>query len=151
MTVFGPLLEMTRIQSEINKLFDHLVDLKRSEDGAVGQWTPNVDVYETKGDWVARFELPGVDPSHVRLAVDGNQLIIRGEKVRPEAADATRFHCVERVYGRFQRVIQIGAPVNPRQARTEFRDGLFLVIFPKVPNRRGGEIPIVLEGKGGDS
>ena len=150
MTVFGPLLEMTRIQSEINKLFDHLVDLKRSEDTEVGHWAPNVDVYETAGEWVARFELPGVDPDQVRLAVDGNQLIVAGEKIRPRNGPEGRFHCVERGYGRFQRVLPIGIPVNPHQARAEFRDGLLEVVFPKVENRRGGEIPIPIR-RGGNA
>ena len=88
-------------------------------------------------------------PEHVRLSVDGSQLILSGEKVRPEPSAATRFHCVERGYGKFQRVIQIGAAVNPHQARVAFRDGLLQVMFPKVENRRGGEVVIPVDGHGG--
>lgn len=149
MPLFGPLLEMTRIQSEINKLFDHLVDLKRSEDGAVGQWTPDADVYETPEEWVVRFDLPGVEPGSVRLTMDGSQLILSGEKARPEPAEATRFHCVERGFGRFHRAIQVGAAVNPHQARAMFRNGLLQVVFPKVENRRGGEVLIPIGDGGG--
>ncbi|MBI4160941.1 MAG: Hsp20/alpha crystallin family protein [Acidobacteria bacterium] len=149
MPVFGPLLEMTRIQSEINKLFDHLADLKRSEAGAAEGWTPNVDVFETAGEWIARFELPGVDPDGVHLTVDGNQLILSGEKARPEPDPAARFHCVEREFGRFRRQIPIGSPVNPKGARAEFRDGLLEVVFPKVENRRGGELRIPVGERGG--
>ena len=44
---FGPLLEVARIQSEINRLFDNLLELG-AEDGSGGAWIPNVDVVENE-------------------------------------------------------------------------------------------------------
>ncbi len=37
---FGPLLEVARIQSEINRLFDNLLDLGAGEGKEGGAWTP---------------------------------------------------------------------------------------------------------------
>ena len=151
MTVFGPFLEITRIQSEINKLFVHLVDLKNSEKGELGAWTPNVDVVETQGEWIVQFELPGVSPDRVHLSVSGNQLMVSGEKDRPRPENAIRFHCVERGYGKFHRAIPIGATVNLRQAQVRFHNGLLKVRFPKVQNRRGDEVEIQVPEHGGGS
>ena len=151
MTVYGPFLEITHIQSEINKLFDHLVELKGSEAGELGAWTPNVDVVETHQEWIVQFELPGVDPAQVRLSVAGNQLVLTGEKEPPRPDNAIRFHCVERGYGKFHRAIPIGAAVNPRQARVQFLNGLLKVQFPKVQNRRGDEVNIQVPEHGGGS
>ena len=39
-------MEMARIQSEINRLFDNLLDLEGDAGGA-GNWMPNADILET--------------------------------------------------------------------------------------------------------
>ncbi len=138
---FGPLLEVARIQSEINRLFDNLLDL-----GSPGKesdaWIPNVDIVETEEALVVKAELPGVEASGLTLSALGGNMILKGEKRRPEAIGPARFHLAERAFGRFRRVIHLGVPVNTRQAVAELADGLLRVRFPKVANRRGEETGI---------
>ena len=55
---YGPYLEMARIQSEINRLFDNLLDLGDEEKGT---WMPNADIVETEESLELKVELPGVD------------------------------------------------------------------------------------------
>ena len=76
---FGPLLEVARIQSEINRLFDNLLDLGADEATGSGAWIPNVDVIETETDLVVKAELPGVDASQLSLSVLDGNVIIDGE------------------------------------------------------------------------
>ena len=142
----GPLMEMARIQSEINRLFDNLLDLE-GQPGGAGNWIPNADILETEDTLVLKVELPGVAPDNLRLAVHGGNVILRGEKERPSADGAVEFHAAERQFGSFKRVIQLGVPVNTRQAIAELRNGLLEVRFPKVPNRRGEEVPIEVAPK----
>jgi len=142
----GPLMEMARIQSEINRLFDNLLDLEDPPGGA-GTWIPNADILETEEMLVLKVELPGVAPDKLRLSVHGGNVILRGEKSRPSAEGAVEFHAAERQFGQFKRVIQLGVPVNTRQASAELNNGLLEVRFPKVPNRRGEEVPIEVTGR----
>ena len=78
----GPFLEVARIQSEINRLFESLLDL-----GDAGEsdsaWIPNIDVLERPDRLVVRIELPGVEPGNLAVSVHGGDLIIRGEKRKP--------------------------------------------------------------------
>ena len=76
------LMEMARIQSEINRLFDNLLDLGQKEE--VGSWMPNADIIETDSDLLLKVEVPGVRPDRLELAVHGGNLIIRGQKDRPQ-------------------------------------------------------------------
>ncbi len=138
---FGPLLEVARIQSEINRLFDNLLDLG-TPGRESGAWIPNADIVETEDNLVVRMELPGVDPAGLSLSALGGNLIVKGEKAKPEPAGAPRFHLAERAFGRFRRVIHLGVPVNTHRAEAELADGLLKIRFPKVPNRRGEEIAI---------
>jgi len=144
MEPFRPFFELNRIQNEINRLFEHLSEFHEGAD-PVTAWTPDVDVYEGGNDLVLKFELPGVDPSSVRLSVNGNSLILVGNKPRTEPSPGAKFHCLERGFGSFRRVIRLGTPINTHQARTEYRDGLLKVAFPKVPNRRGEEVAIPIK------
>ncbi len=136
---FGPLLEVARIQSEINRLFDNLTDLDEKPGGA---WIPNVDILENEQTLVVKVELPGVDAEHLSLSVHSGNVVIQGEKSRAEIAGPAEFHVAERAFGQFRRVIQLGIPVNTRQAKAVLNNGLLRICFPKVPNRRGEAVPI---------
>lgn len=146
MANLGPFVEISRIQSEINRLFDNLLELK-SSGGAAGEWMPSADVYETPEELVVRFEVPGVTLAEVELAINGNNLILRGEKKRQEASKNAKFHCMERSFGKFKRIVHIASPVNTHKAVTELADGVLRISFPKVPNRRGEEVPIKIAEK----
>jgi HSP20 family protein len=149
MAGIGPFAEISRIQSEINRLFDNLLELRSSGgDGGGGTWLPSADVYETDKQLVVKFEVPGVEGGDVSMSVDGNRLIIRGEKRRTEpAGSGGKYHCLERGYGKFKRVVHITSPVNTREAVAVLSEGVLEVTFPKVSNRRGAEMPIAITEK----
>jgi HSP20 family protein len=138
---FGPMLEAARIQSEINRLFDNLLDLGSSE-RETGAWIPNADILETEECLIVKVELPGVELADLSLSVHGGNVILRGEKRRDEPEGPARFHLAERAFGRFRRVIHLGVPVNTHRAEAVLIDGYLRIRFPKVPNRRGEEVPI---------
>jgi HSP20 family protein len=138
---FGPMLEAARIQSEINRLFDNLLDLGTpgKESGA---WIPNADILETEELLVVKVELPGVAPEDLSLSVHGGNVILRGEKKREEPEGPARYHLAERAFGKFRRVIHLGVPVNTHRAEAVLHDGFLRIRFPKVANRRGEEVPV---------
>ena len=148
MESIGPFAEISRIQSEINRLFDNLIELRASKGEGGGEWLPSADVYETDRELVVKFEIPGVMSGDVSMSVAGNRRIVRGEKKRPPNGHRNgRYHCMERGYGKFKRVVHISSPVNTREAQAILAEGVLEVTFPKVPNRRGGEMSIRIAEK----
>jgi HSP20 family protein len=139
----GRMMEIARIQSEINRLFENLLELGGSRAEAKKAWMPNADISEGPDSFVVRVELPGVVLSDLALSVDGGNIIIQGLKRPPGEKDSEQQgHLNERVYGDFRRVMALNAPVNTHQAEASLRDGVLKIIFPKVDNRRGGEVRI---------
>lgn len=139
----GSMLEIARIQSEINRLFENLLELKQPGDETGHSWMPNMDIIDGAESLTVLVELPGVAAEDLELQADGGDIVIRGEKKQTFASgDETRFHCLERGYGRFQRVVSLNYPVNTHRAVAELRSGVLRLVFPKVPNRRGGAVSI---------
>ncbi len=137
---WGPFLEIARIQSEINRLFDNLLDLRRAG-GEAGQWIPNVDIAETEDAVMVKVELAGVHPEDLEIVCCGSEVVIQGER-RSQAPEGATHHVCERAYGRFRRTVPLTVPVNTRQAEASFVRGLLAIRFPKVPNRRGEAVRI---------
>jgi HSP20 family protein len=136
---FGPWLEAARIQSEINRLFDNLLDLGEPSK-ETGAWIPNTDMSETEDSLVVKVELPGVAIEDLRLSVHGGHVIVQGVK-KGEGVTAG-----ERAFGPFRRAIHLTAPVNTHRAEATLIDGLLRIRFPKVENRRGEEVRIEVKG-----
>jgi HSP20 family protein len=135
---------VARIQSEINRLFDNLLDLGADDrDGST--WMPNTDILENEDSLVVKIELPGVEASRLSLSVHSGEVVIEGEKSRTEVQGPCQFQVSERSFGAFRRVIHLGVPVNTRQAQAVLKNGLLRICFPKVPNRRGEAVPIEVE------
>lgn len=137
----GSMLEVARIQSEINRLFDNLLDLDAGAK-ASGSWIPIADIVENDDALVVTVELPGVASSDLLISTHGGDVILTGEKSRPQIGGSVRAHVAERAYGRFRRVIHLGVPVNTHRAEAVLSEGTLRIRFPKVPNRRGEEVAI---------
>lgn len=148
---FGPYLEIARIQSEMNKMFDVLVQMRDEKGQTAGtSWIPSVDVCRNDDGLVVTCELPGVPVETLRVSALGGALIITGERPAEERqGEGIKYHVVERVNGRFRRVVPLGMPINTRDATARLKDGVLQVFFPKVSNRRGEEVVIPVTAREG--
>jgi HSP20 family protein len=81
----------------------------RSGEGRGPRWEPPVDVIETEREVVIIAALPGVDDKAIEAAIDGNVLVISGERnALPELRTAV-IHRLELPQGRFERRVPLPA------------------------------------------
>ncbi len=111
-------------------------------DALAGECSPAIDVYETDDTIEIVVDLPGAQPSAVRVASKGDAILIVGEKPPRRVRGESSFHLVERGYGRFARVIRTGRPCDTSQARAVLVDGELRVSVKKIAERRGRSVPI---------
>ncbi len=144
MSDFGPYLEFVRIQTEMNKLFESLQDLREPATSTeVGSgWVPNVDICESAETLVVEAEMPGVDPASLQVRVGSGNLILQGNKPAPGGEPLTLSHRRDRIHGSFRRVVPLTASVNTHKAEAILAGGLLRIRFPKVSNKRGEEVQI---------
>ncbi|MDD2365290.1 MAG: Hsp20/alpha crystallin family protein [Desulfuromonadaceae bacterium] len=90
---------------------------------------PRMDMYETSGDIVIEFDLPGIRLDAISLKMRGMTLILEASK--PREHNEGKFICVERCHGHFNHAVHIPGNVDPGAIRAEYRRGVLRVICPK--------------------
>ena len=133
---WDPLRDLLSLQEKMNRLFEDSLAATRTIPGLpASAWTPAADAYETPEGFVVLMDLPGLSADDVEIHVDGERLVVHGER-RPD--DKTRpesFHRVERSYGVFTRVFQLTDEVDPDRVTANFRDGLLRLELPRLRPR----------------
>jgi HSP20 family protein len=107
-------------------------------------WLPAVDVHETKDDLVLSFDIPDVTEKDVQLTITGDLLTLRGERRFEREAPEDNYHRVERLYGRFERSVQLPMTVQTDKVKASYRDGVLEVKLPKAEEIKPREIKIDL-------
>ena len=136
-------LEVGDFSDEIRQVFSELGRAFGSESLA-GECSPAIDVYETDDALEIAVDLPGVDPTAVRVLSKGDSILIAGEKAARRARSESSFHLVERGYGRFARVVRLSQPCDASKATATLGGGELRVSVPKIGDRRGRAIPITI-------
>jgi len=116
--------------------------------GAASFEYPRVDLYQTRHEVVAVFEVPGLESAaDVRLTVKPETITIAGDIERQVAVEKDRLHLSERFSGSFSRTVTLPARVRPSQTRARCRNGLLEVRMNKEGRpggrRRGADVPIM--------
>jgi len=124
------------LQLEMNRLFDDVFSgapvLHRADRSALaGAFMPRVDVSETDNEIKISAELPGMEEKDVAVEVDGDSLLIRGEKREEKEEKIRNWHCREQSYGTFERYIPLPASVEGNSAKATFKKGVLSVTVPK--------------------
>jgi HSP20 family protein len=144
--LFGPLMEITRLQAELNRLFAGILENQRASLATAAAWDPNVDVLESPEEIHIVVEVPGLAASDLSAAAHGNQLRIRGVKrAERRPGNRTKFLCMERFFGEFEKVVALPSAVNVKQAKTTLSDGLLVIRIPRVLSDRRRIIDIQIE------
>jgi len=135
-------VDLMLMQQEVNRLFERLATLGRSERTAGSEWIPSVDVYECDGCLRVVVEVPGLQPDSLRVAYREGELTISGERRDRRPQGVTGFLCMERPHGRFTRTLTLDVSLDVRQAQARLSGGVLTVVLPRVKDRRGRETVI---------
>ncbi len=138
-----PLHELLDLQERMNRLFDETLTRERLEEPSLlhGSWAPLADVVETPEAYTVELELPGLCREDVVIQVQGDELVVRGER-KPAATGGPVFHRLERRYGPFARGFRFAEEVDPDRIKANFADGLLRLEVPKARPRSSTRIRV---------
>lgn len=125
------------VQRDINRLFgDFFGRTDTYEDRNGLMWAPPVDVIENTDELVVRAELPGMKREDINVSVEGNTLVLSGERNYELDEDKDNVHRVERSYGAFRRMLALPSTVDPDQVEASYRDGVLEIHLAKREEAR---------------
>jgi HSP20 family protein len=142
---FDPFEDLTRLQREVNRLFDDSARPTGRADGELTSsraWQPRVDIYEDRNEIVVKADLPGVKQDDIDIELTGETLTIRGERKFEDVERKDNYVRVERAYGHFQRSFTIGVPIQHDAVAASYRDGILEVHLPKSEETKPKKVKV---------
>jgi HSP20 family protein len=105
-------------------------------------WIPSVDILEKEGNLILRAELPGLTEKQIDLKVEGNTLILKGERKMEDEDKKSNYHRVESYYGSFTRSFLLPETVDLEKINAEYKNGILTITLPQKPEVKPREIPV---------
>ena len=103
-----------------------------------GLFNPSVDMKEEKDKYIINVEMPGMEKSAINVSVEGQQLLISGEKkTESEEKEEGKYHRRERSYGYFKRAIQLPSNADENAINAEYKQGVLSIVIHKMAAAKG--------------
>jgi HSP20 family protein len=93
--------------------------------------TLTVDVYFKDNDLVIIAPIAGASLENIEILVDGDVLIIKGERMPPENIDPSLYEHQECFWGPFSRTIILPKDLDLENVRAYYHNGILMVRIPK--------------------
>lgn len=110
-----------------------------------GFFRPSVDIKESNSYYTLHVDMPGVEKDDVQVEIEGDALIIRGEKQQERDDSDDNYHFVERRYGAFQRILDLPADARADDLKAKFRNGVLTITIGRDPEQNTGARRIEVE------
>ena len=112
------------------RLFD--VEPFRRLETSFGPAAPKVDLAETDKELQITAELPGMKELDVQVVLDGDMLMLKGEKSEQKEEEGKEYILSERSYGRFERSFRLPDFVDRERIAAAYDNGVLTVTLPKT-------------------
>jgi HSP20 family protein len=106
-------------------------------------WSPAIEVKQKEGKLLVTAELPGLKKEDVKVHIDGDTLVVEGERKQEKEEKREGYYHSERSYGKFYRSILLPDGAKTDQVAAQFNNGVLEVTVP-VPEVKAKrqEVPV---------
>jgi HSP20 family protein len=125
--------------SELNRFFD---DNFLAQLAAENRWPVALDIIEEKDQYVLRADLPGIKKEDIKISLEDNVLTLQAERKAEAESQDKQIHRIERTYGHYQRVLNLGAKVDAEKIKANYKDGVLELIVPKSQETKPKSIDV---------
>ena len=130
-----------------SSLYVQKLPVTRREVGGQTHWIPNTDVYMTDEGLVVKVEISGMRREDLELAIEGNRLLITGQRPDGCRIPGVKFLVMEINYGTFECVIETPSGYDLSLAKASYQNGFLRVDVPLSRTSSKSVLVPVSEGK----
>ena len=114
------------------RFIDPFAEMERMLAGSGSAWRGGVmplDAYEKDGEYVLRFDLPGVDSERIDVTVEDRVLTVKAERKVEDTAGAN-WILRERPTGTHSRQVRLGDSLDVSNVGADYSEGVLTVTLP---------------------
>lgn len=108
---------------------------------------PNVDIFSTSGKLMIEVEMPGVRKEDIELNLSGCTLTVKAVKFECFEDNKVKYVCMERLFGRVYRDIDIPFTVNTSSIKAAYKNGILTITAARIKDKRSSSICIPIESE----
>ena len=123
-----------------SKLVDTFLSETLPEYDKEFSFRPRVDILEKEKSFELHVLLPGLEKENVNLEVEGNKLVVSGERKQHETAENEKFHQVESFNGKFKRSFNLPKNVDTDSIKAGFKNGILEISIEKSEQSKSGKV-----------
>ncbi len=135
-----PLNALMRLQREFDRVFENPRGFNMDLSGR-GVFPPVNVLQDAEGNYVVRFEVPGVSPEDIHIESQDRTLTLSGKRDASTASNSS-YHRRERGTGQFSRSLQFPADMALDQAKASCTQGMLTIRIPKRAEAKPRQITI---------
>jgi HSP20 family protein len=133
--------ELVRMKQEMERILDRISNESTSSTSK-RDWSPSLDLIETKDSLVAELEVPGINPDDIDISANPDLLTVTGGETQKSEEQEKNYHVMERAHGRFSRSIPLPIAVNPDQVEARYVDGILRITMGKSQATKSKRIEV---------
>jgi len=125
---WAPFSDLASLQNEMSRVMNGLLE---GNGRSTQSWIPTADVWETEGELIYAFDLPGISEDEISVELDDGALTVSAERVREHSVEDGRYYRFERRFGTFTRTIGVPQGVTEDSVTASYRSGVLEVNVAK--------------------
>ena len=133
---------LSSLRDELDRLFESPFAGLTNASQLLSGWTPALDVYEDKENFIVKAELPGMKNEDIDVSLHDGSLSISGERKSETKHKDAEVYRAERFFGRFQRTVTLPAPVAADKVKAQYKDGVLTITLPKTEEAKPKQIDV---------
>ncbi len=127
----APSRELSRMQSELDRLFDGFFPRTGEDSEIPATWSPRVDLQDTETAYLLELDVPGMSKDNININFHEGVLSISGERKNEIADNGNDYVRVERRFGHFYRSFTLPKQVEENDITASYQDGVLTIAVPK--------------------
>ena len=123
--------------SNLDRVFDDFFGTTNLRNYYRQNFSPDIDIRETKDKVIVEAELPGLEREEVKVNYENGSLKISGEKKTETTQEEAKVYVAERGYGTFQRVIPLNEDyIDAGKIEAQFKNGILTIEIAKSEQKK---------------
>lgn len=136
-----------------NSPFEDILQLQRALERSISapfwhDWVsgrgvyPPVNVFEKDDALIVKAEVPGFDKKSFSIEIEGNRLMLTGQRETRPSQESCSYHRREREQGEFRRVLRLPYAVDREKAKATYTDGVLTINLEKAEAAKRHKVAI---------